>query len=159
MFMNYRHGAAAADYGKRPKEYGIWKTMRNRCNSPASQRWPAYGGRGVKVCDRWQDSFAAFIDDMGPRPSPDHSLDRIDNGGNYEPGNCRWATRSEQVLNRECVVRYEWNGRMMTPTEIAAETGIPYQVLYQRLHRYKWPDERAVTVPTREWGPGKYKPR
>lgn len=85
----------------RSPEYSAWKGMRRRCYNPASARYADWGGRGIRVCDRWLHSFANFLADMGPRPSGDHSLDRWpDNDGDYEPGNCRWATRSQQQCNK-----------------------------------------------------------
>jgi hypothetical protein len=81
-------------------EFSVWLAMRKRCGNPNNASWRHYGARGITICERWQDSFEAFHADMGSRPSAKHSLDRIDNDGNYEPGNCRWATPSEQQSNR-----------------------------------------------------------
>lgn len=81
-------------------EYASWRAMRQRCLDQSTASWKRYGGRGITVCDRWRDSFEAFLEDMGRKPSPAHSLDRWpDNDGNYEPGNCRWATAKEQSEN------------------------------------------------------------
>lgn len=85
--------------------YLSWTCMRKRCTDPRDPSWANYGGRGVNVCERWQD-FAAFLADMGPRPDG-HTLDRIDPDGNYEPGNCRWATMLEQRHNRSRFIRPE----------------------------------------------------
>jgi hypothetical protein len=74
--------------------------MKNRCFNVNNHTYHLYGGRGITVCQRWADSFPAFLADMGPRPTKDHSIDRINNDGNYEPSNCRWATHSEQMKNR-----------------------------------------------------------
>ncbi len=82
--------------------YGIWRTMLSRCRNPKFPTFKRYGARGVRVCERWY-KFENFLSDMGPRPSDNHSLDRIDNAGNYEPGNVRWATKAEQNLNRRPV--------------------------------------------------------
>lgn len=81
-------------------EYRAWTSAKVRCYDKNNPQWEHYGGRGITVCDRWRTSFKAFIEDMGLKPSAEYSLDRINNSGNYEPGNCRWATRSEQGFNR-----------------------------------------------------------
>lgn len=87
-----------AEYTKHPMYRG-YHTMLTRCRNPKSKDYHHYGGRGITVCDRWQQHFLNFLEDMGERPTPKHTLDRINNDGNYEPSNCRWATRTMQVRN------------------------------------------------------------
>lgn len=95
------NGRARMTHGmSRSPEFNAWHKMLDRCLNSRSRWFRHYGGRGIRVCDQWRDSFVAFLTDMGRRPDPKLSLDRIDNDGHYEPGNCRWATASEQVKNR-----------------------------------------------------------
>lgn len=84
--------------GKHTPEYSCWLQLRSRCSSKTNPRYQYYGGRGISVCKRW-DSFSCFLSDMGIKPSAELSIDRIDNDGNYEPGNCRWATKLQQSRN------------------------------------------------------------
>lgn len=96
--------------GSRTPVHRVWNTMKYRCYNPNSPEYPYYGGRGIQVCERWQNSFAAFRSDMGPRPAGG-SIDRIDPDGNYEPGNCRWATQREQVRNSRAAKLCEEDAR------------------------------------------------
>ena len=125
--FNRSHGLREAP------EYKVWADMRQRCRNPRNKRYAQYGGRGITVCTQWETSFTAFLADVGPRPSLQHTLDRIDPNGNYEPGNCRWATASEQANNRQSTQFYEAFGRRRTCAQWAAEMNIPYKTLHQRL--------------------------
>jgi hypothetical protein len=106
-----RHGATHV--GRQWPEYGVYRAMLTRCYRPSCDHYEYYGGRGITVCERWRDGFSNFIADMGRRPTSQHSIDRIDNDGNYEPGNCRWATGKEQANNtrRSIRVSVEKNAR------------------------------------------------
>lgn len=121
--------------GRHTAEYGIWTNMLTRCGNPRNKAFRRYGGRGITVCERWRNDFAAFLADMGPRPSPKHSVDRINNDGDYEPSNCRWATTQEQCRNTRRNVRLTLDGRTMTQREWAVELGIHDSTLFGRIKR------------------------
>jgi hypothetical protein len=123
--------------------------MRERCFDPSVRQYPNYGGRGIVVCDRWRYSFENFKADMGQPPTREHSVDRIDNDGNYEPGNVRWATREEQMRNRSTAHHVEAFGERLTAAEWSERKGIPYATLLARLAK-GWPTEEALTRPVRK---------
>lgn len=105
-------------------EWRIWAKMRDRCQRPTNAKYPRYGGRGISVCERWK-VFKNFLDDMGLRPSKLYSIDRIDNDGNYEPGNCRWATSKQQSRNSTNAHFIEINGISMCIVDWCGALGVP----------------------------------
>ena len=125
--------------------YNSWRGMKSRCENPRNARYADYGDRGITVCDRWKNSFENFIADMGPPPSPAHSIERGDNSRGYEPGNCRWATDVEQTNNQRSNVLIEYDGKTQTIAQWARELEINYQTLRQRIQRYGWSVERAFS--------------
>lgn len=132
----------------KPPEYNVWHKMRRRCEDPENIDYAYYGGRGITVCERWL-AFENFYADMGPRPTPDHQIDRIDNSGNYEPANCHWTTRIVNCNNRRDNVQIEWNGESLTIPEWARRTGLKEDAIYQRINKLGWPVQRALTTPVR----------
>lgn len=127
-------------------EYQIWHAAKQRCTNPNDQGWKNYGGRGITMCDPWRESFAAFLADMGPRPSANHSIDRIDNAGPYAPENCRWATKIQQSENRRTNHHLTWKGETLTVSQWAKRTGLSLNTIEDRL-KGKWPIERVLSLP------------
>jgi hypothetical protein len=120
--------------------------MRRRCAYPKSARYARYGGRGIRVCERWADSFENFLADMGLCPDG-MTLDRKDTNGNYEPDNCRWATRKEQQRNISQNRILVFRGESKTMAEWAEISGLSYKLVNRRINDAKWPVERALTEP------------
>lgn len=113
------------------REYSSWCAMKARCYNPLKPQFEDWGGRGIKVCPQWIDSFETFFRDMGACPDG-MSIDRIDNDGDYEPSNCRWATRQDQSNNQSRNVRITHDGKTQTVAEWSSELGIKYHTLYRR---------------------------
>lgn len=139
---NLKHGMQSAP------EYRPWIALRTRCNNPLHRQYPQYGGRGITVCKRWDD-FENFLADMGPRPSVRHTIDRYpDNDGNYEPGNCRWATWTEQANNRRNNRFVEYKGQSLTLAEARriSNCTLPQSTFQNRLKR-GWDVVTALEAP------------
>jgi hypothetical protein len=129
-------------------EYGIWSSMKSRCNVPATKYFENYGGRGIKVCEAWMNSFAQFIADMGPRPSSRHSIERRNNDGDYEPGNCFWSTRRDQMRNTRQNHLITYGEKTQCLTAWAEELGMEAATLFCRVGpRYQWSVEKAFETP------------
>jgi hypothetical protein len=144
-----KHGCAKPN--AQTPEYKVWSRVIARCCDPKSDHFDRYGGRGIEMCWRWRNSFENFLADMGPRPSPNHSIERENNNGNYEPGNCRWATRAEQSVNKSNTVMVRAGGKEMSLAVLAREANLPVQRVYQRIFREKWSIERALNTPIRSF--------
>lgn len=137
-------------------EYKSWSNMKQRCYNPKNADTHRYLERGITVCAEWRGSYYNFLADMGRKPDRTYSLDRIDNDGNYEPGNCRWATSKVQALNSSGALearRHEHNGTNLTLTEWSKETGISKKTLNSRTNR-GWSVEKVLTTPPgKTYGP------
>lgn len=127
-------------------EFYIWHSMNQRCTNPKQHSFPRYGGRGITVCARWLHTFENFLADMGERPTPQHTLERNDNDGNYEPANCRWATPAEQGVNRGTNKFLTYRGETLCLTEWARRLGMNRGAIQKRLHK-GWSVEDALTTP------------
>jgi hypothetical protein len=141
--VNVRHGGSLG--GIKTPEYSAWLHMRERCFNPNNSRYARYGGRGITICERW-NAYENFSVDMGLRPSPQHSIERINNDGNYEPSNCKWATRKEQQQNIVHARLITFNGQTLCLSEWARRLGSCAGTLTGRIKR-GWPLERVLTPP------------
>lgn len=148
-----RHGYRSRSRGSsapEAKEYSTWRCMRRRCRLSTRPEYRLYGGRGIRVCDRWLGplGFDHFIADMGPAPSAEHTIDRIDPNGHYEPSNCRWASREVQANNKRGLRYIEVRGERLTLAQWARRLGVDRTAIYYRLQRGMSP-ELAVTTPSK----------
>jgi hypothetical protein len=128
--------------------YKVWTAMIQRCYNPKSQGYADYGKRGITVCERWKNSVEAFIEDMGERPEGT-SLHRINNDGNYEPGNCKWADWEEQNRHTRQNRLIPFNGKMCCIAEVAKILGFEGRILYTRIYKLGWSIEKATSTPVR----------
>lgn len=134
-------------YRKYPKEYNTWSGMKARCGNPKNKDFYRYGGRGINVCDRWLSSFPSFIDDMGGKPSPEHSLDRINNAEGYSKDNCRWASVVEQNNNRRTNRIMTHYGISLTLSEWESVLEIPKGRIDKRIKKYNYSEHDAIFNP------------
>lgn len=130
--------------------YKTWRSLKDRCLNPKATSYKSYGARGISLCAEWRDSFEAFLSDMGKRPSLGHSIDRINNDGDYTQNNCRWATRLQQQNNKRNNRKISWRGRVFTVAELARELGFTHSAVLKRI-RLGWSVERITTEPLRSW--------
>jgi hypothetical protein len=139
--------AALTKHGRtRTPEYRIWKAIKERCTKPNVINYGDYGGRGIRMCERWANSFENFLADVGPKPSPKHSIERNDTNGNYEPNNVRWATQKEQNRNKRSNHIVTVNGaRMCLAEAVERHSTADYHCVKKRLRR-GWTIERALAT-------------
>lgn len=147
---NDRKRAGKTTHGmSRTSEYTTWFRMRNRCYDLTAHNYSYYGGRGIVMCERWKESFEAFLEDMGKKPSAKHSIERIDNDGAYEKSNCYWATSLEQGHNKRNNRWIEFAGETKTLADWAKQYGHPNNILHGRL-AHGWTIEEALTTPVQK---------
>lgn len=139
--LSWRHGM------RHTPEYKAWQAIKDRCYRAKNKAFKNYGGRGIQMCERWFKSFQAFYEDVGPRPSPQHSIERIQNEHHYEPGNVKWATRAEQMRNRRANTYLTLNGVTMCLVDWCAQVNKRPSTVCERL-KAGWSVEDALTRPT-----------
>lgn len=143
---NYIHGGTSRN--KRENLYMVWDSIKSRCNNPNHHAYKRYGGRGIKMCDEWENDYNAFREWSINNGYQDNlTIDRIDNNGNYSPDNCRFVSYKANERNKNNNHKITFNGKTMCLTEWSDETGISYGVLNQRINIRHWPIERALTRP------------
>lgn len=135
-------------HGTKTDEYKVWNGVKQRCYNPNNVAYSNYGGRGIKICERWK-SFEYFYTDMGQRPTPKHQLDRIDNNKGYEPGNCRWVTAKVNANNRRDNRYVTIYGQTKSLKQWCEEYEVPYDTAFNRLNR-GWSEEKAILTPTNQ---------
>lgn len=139
----------ATHAASRSKEYSLWVSMKERCSNPVNKTYPHYGGRGISVHAEWVNDFPKFLKDIGYAPTPKHSLDRINNDGNYEPSNVRWATMKTQCRNRSSNFTIQYQGNKITLKDLEDITGVAYHILYHRIANQGYSIERAISQKVR----------
>jgi hypothetical protein len=140
-------GKSAIKHGKsHTPEYHSWSNLKARCSNPKFIGYHNYGGRGIKVCEWWLNSFDNFYADMGPRPGKKYSIDRIDNDGNYEPGNCRWATVKQQADNRRSNILIDCKGTLIPLKQACENLGLEYKTIFARIKILGWTTEKAFST-------------
>lgn len=128
------------------REYLTWQNMKKRTGDENNEAYKNYGGRGITICDRWLNSFENFLKDMGMKPSPKHTIERVDNDGNYTPENCKWGTRKEQMNNMRKNHKITYNGKTQNLNQWSEETGMPARDIRYRLH-HGWTVEETFKIP------------
>ena len=150
---NVSNGESDYKRGKMTSEWRTWSGLFERCYNPNHNSFHRYGGRGITVCDRWRESYKNFLEDMGRKPTPQHSIDRVDGNKGYEPLNCRWATKKEQGETKRNTVHITWKGETHDILEWQRITGIDRQVIWRRFRKKGWSSEQIFTTPVMDKGP------